>query len=605
MARPIKETPILYGEDARRFEERMKERRRISTDHTYSSAFTSCLLLGRMHSWWRLIVATAVLLPCWASTLRADAKQSYPIVRMQVERLPDLNVPRIGHSVMVVNGEPTVFGGHTTGFVPTKTAEYYRDGAWHLMPMAYIHDQGGMMVSEAGDVLLFGGHEQELGIGQTFTLERYEPATHSFRGYGSLDTKRCFANALPMDSGSIVISGNWYRDDCIEVYDGSRQCKFVKPVAQHRSLPHILRTARDNAIIFSAHDIHADDFDTIIIDHLKGEPFTDSLFNTWIPYCYPVGYHGSCFIGDEKKGEYTNLIQVVQGDTLMAIVRVEGEAFALLPTTSPIPMQSQWGRIVWFSHIVADRRIGRAYIEGYGEDQGDHRFYVAAIDYLKHPAPVTLYYSEPQDSVVRCQPILTSDGDLMLAGGVSEHHNNYEPSARVFLLRMGTPKAATIQTVSSTAWMWVTLATLLLVAIAATLLLRRRKKPLPADAEEQDAGKATATTADEELMARIGQLMDEQQLFLNADLKIADVAKALGTNATYVSRCINAERGATFSQFVNGYRISHAQQLLRRQPDMKIAALSTDSGFANETTFFRAFKALTGMTPREWMAQTD
>lgn len=28
MARPIKETPILYGEDARRFEERMKQVRR-------------------------------------------------------------------------------------------------------------------------------------------------------------------------------------------------------------------------------------------------------------------------------------------------------------------------------------------------------------------------------------------------------------------------------------------------------------------------------------------------------------------------------------------------------------------------------------------------
>ena len=27
MSRPIKETPILYGEDARRFEERMKEKR--------------------------------------------------------------------------------------------------------------------------------------------------------------------------------------------------------------------------------------------------------------------------------------------------------------------------------------------------------------------------------------------------------------------------------------------------------------------------------------------------------------------------------------------------------------------------------------------------
>ena len=32
MARPIKETPILYGEDARRFEARMKEHRHISSE---------------------------------------------------------------------------------------------------------------------------------------------------------------------------------------------------------------------------------------------------------------------------------------------------------------------------------------------------------------------------------------------------------------------------------------------------------------------------------------------------------------------------------------------------------------------------------------------
>lgn len=32
MARPIKETPILYGEDARRFVERMNEHRRVSPE---------------------------------------------------------------------------------------------------------------------------------------------------------------------------------------------------------------------------------------------------------------------------------------------------------------------------------------------------------------------------------------------------------------------------------------------------------------------------------------------------------------------------------------------------------------------------------------------
>lgn len=32
MARPIKETPILFGEDAIRFEERMKEKRQLSKE---------------------------------------------------------------------------------------------------------------------------------------------------------------------------------------------------------------------------------------------------------------------------------------------------------------------------------------------------------------------------------------------------------------------------------------------------------------------------------------------------------------------------------------------------------------------------------------------
>ncbi len=32
MARPIKETPILFGEDARRFEARMQEKRHISAE---------------------------------------------------------------------------------------------------------------------------------------------------------------------------------------------------------------------------------------------------------------------------------------------------------------------------------------------------------------------------------------------------------------------------------------------------------------------------------------------------------------------------------------------------------------------------------------------
>ena len=40
-----------------------------------------------------------------------------PIIKLEAERLPDMTVPRSGHSAFLANGEVTVVGGHTSGFV--------------------------------------------------------------------------------------------------------------------------------------------------------------------------------------------------------------------------------------------------------------------------------------------------------------------------------------------------------------------------------------------------------------------------------------------------------------------------------------------------------
>ena len=106
-------------------------------------------------------------------------------------------------------------------------------------------------------------------------------------------------------------------------------------------------------------------------------------------------------------------------------------------------------------------------------------------------------------------------------------------------------------------------------------------------------------------MLRICQLMNEEQPFLNSELKISDIASRLGTNVSYVSACINRQKGNSFNQFVNNYRINYAKKLLRHNPDKKISEVWTASGFANETSFFRTFKTLTGMTPTEWKAKND
>jgi hypothetical protein len=89
-----------------------------------------------------------------------------PVVKLEAERLPDLNVPRCGHSIVVANGEVTVIGGHTTNFKPTPTAEYFKDGEWHLVETAFTHDDGFALPLSSGKVLIAGGHSQNMGIGQ-------------------------------------------------------------------------------------------------------------------------------------------------------------------------------------------------------------------------------------------------------------------------------------------------------------------------------------------------------------------------------------------------------------------------------------------------------
>ena len=101
-------------------------------------------------------------------------------------------------------------------------------------------------------------------------------------------------------------------------------------------------------------------------------------------------------------------------------------------------------------------------------------------------------------------------------------------------------------------------------------------------------------------MQRLVQLMEDEQYYLRSGLKLSDLAHALNTNIRYISDCINISRGCSVSQFVNEYRVRHAQQLMRDNPDMKLTVVATESGFTNDKALARSFRDFTGMTPVEW-----
>ena len=569
-----------------------------------------------------------------------DKKEVYcPMVKIETERLPDMNIARSGHSLLYVNGELTAIGGHTTGFKPTPTAEYFDGKKWHTMPMTYTHDDGTALVLRSKKVLIMGGHEKNLGIGQSYEVEIYDPKNHRFTGIGCLDRKRTLFSALEIDSGRVVIAGNWYNDDDIEMsyIEGARyEAKSVKPSSQMRVNPFILRTSADNVFIVGQLNTCGEFFDTIVVDQLHGDPLHIPLFDTWKPANSISPYAiGDCFIGDETKGDYRSLIPVVNKEGQMAIALLTDTVFTILPTSPSFisrygvrgtrcgergarnVIEERGEKIEFFSSIIVDRQAQRAYLIGEGS-----RVYVLCIDYSRSPAPLTLYYTDPLP-VSSCVYTLDGQGDLIISGGMEE--SNFSPSATVYRLPVGgirgvgdckSPPTSEERGVrgegeAGIAWyFWVLGAGCFVLAVGCWLLIRRsRNTPDMGFIEERGErsgerggsnNHTPATDANNELMDNICALMEAEQLYLNAELKLTDVARRVGSNRNAVSACINRERNCSFTQFVNEYRVKHAQEIIRKHPDIKVSEICYSSGFSNETTFFRTFRSVTGMTPMEW-----
>lgn len=521
-----------------------------------------------------------------------------PFIKLETERLPDMNISRAGHELFYVNGELVAAGGHTDGFVPTQTAEYYKDGEWHLMQMVYNHDFGGSVVLKSGKVMLFGGCEENIGVGQTYTVELYDPQTHTFKGIGITQRKRTYPSGLELDSGKVMITGNWYYNDGIEVFDGKNRFSYIKDAAVNRNHPFIFRTSKDDAIIFGLLGAQ-DDFVSLVADCLKGDTLHIPFFETWQPLSIVHHRMAESFIGDETKGLYTYLLPVKDSLGQVAIAKVENGAFSLLPTICPIPMQSPWESIHYENPVIFDRQAGRAYMMGISGDyaanpENPHRWYFVCIDYAQavdgKPAPLTLYYTEPLTGVPDYAPVLDDDGNILLAGGLV-HGSNFSPLRAAYLIRLnGQKKSAT------TPWPWILLAVVVLAAFLAYLIIyRKRRLEMP-----QEVAVNLKPDTDNELMNRITHLIEERKLFQRSDLKVSDVAAELGTNSRYISDCIKACKDCSFTQFVNACRVENAMQLMRDYPDKKMMQVYMESGFSNETTFFRAFKAQMGLTPNEW-----
>lgn len=94
--------------------------------------------------------------------------------------------------------------------------------------------------------------------------------------------------------------------------------------------------------------------------------------------------------------------------------------------------------------------------------------------------------------------------------------------------------------------------------------------------------------------------MDEEKPYLKKDFKLLDVTNILPLNRTYLSRVFNDGFGLSFSEVVCEYRIGYAKEILRDRPNLPMYKVAELCGFSSDTTFFRAFHKVTGITPKQF-----
>lgn len=113
---------------------------------------------------------------------------------------------------------------------------------------------------------------------------------------------------------------------------------------------------------------------------------------------------------------------------------------------------------------------------------------------------------------------------------------------------------------------------------------------------------------DDPVYRRLLKLLDEDRIYLQPGLSVADVAGKLHVPAHRLRDLLNRRGGhGNFSKFINGRRIEDAKSRLSdpNQQHLPILTIALDCGFNSIAPFNRAFREFVGETPSAFRARSQ
>jgi AraC-like DNA-binding protein/nuclear transport factor 2 (NTF2) superfamily protein len=116
---------------------------------------------------------------------------------------------------------------------------------------------------------------------------------------------------------------------------------------------------------------------------------------------------------------------------------------------------------------------------------------------------------------------------------------------------------------------------------------------------------AKSGLSDEQLLEykrRLDNVMVSQKVYLRSNVTLPGLAEIVNCSSNHLSQVINSGFGMSFFDYLNRYRIEHAQQLLTAR-DIKgssILNIAFTVGFNSNSAFYAAFKRCVGQTPAQF-----
>ena len=100
-----------------------------------------------------------------------------------------------------------------------------------------------------------------------------------------------------------------------------------------------------------------------------------------------------------------------------------------------------------------------------------------------------------------------------------------------------------------------------------------------------------------ELHEKIITFFEVKKIYTTPNLTLPLLAQELNIRPQLLSQFLNDNVQKSFTQFINEYRVQEAKRLLKEKTDLKIDAVGMECGFNSSSTFYSAFKKITGVTP--------